>query len=183
MSAVRDIVVMVDATYFRKTVHEVLGHGVDPDYSGILSWVGRANIAEARCYDAMPYQDPREPASEITLRRAAEFADIAKSGFTLRQGVCTLRGGLYEQHEIDTLMVADLVTFAFRGTKKFIVIAGNQDIAPGIDVAVDKGAMVDVLVDRHHRGTRLIDAATTVHRLQVRELELFVKPALMEVAA
>lgn len=197
----RDIVVMVDGTYFRKTVHEVLGHGVDPDYAALLKWLDHTGVAEARYYDSMPYQDPAEPASEITRRRAAEFADVAKSGFVIRQGVCVRKGppqyrmpkgysevlyggpAQYEQHEIDTLMVADLVAFAMSGTKHFIVITGNQDVAPGIEVAVDRGAKVDILADRHYSGVRLIETASTVHRLQVSELKRLVKPARMEVAA
>ncbi len=201
-----DTVLMVDATYFRKTVHEALGHHVDPDYSKVLSFAvgtqqehklpagiqtmmyGQSRLVEARYYDAMPYQDPRDPDSERTQRRAKEFADAADAGFVLRQGVCVKKLGsspfhIFEQHCVDTAMTADLVAFAYKGIRRVILVTGNQDIVPGVEVARDKGVEVMLCVDWDYRGQKLISLATQLYRFSYHTLRELVKPALVESAA
>ena len=103
-------------------------------------------------YNALPYKSSRPTPDEAQrLKRATRFHDFLRSlpKFEAREGWLAYRGQdasgrpIFQQKQVDMLLGLDIALLnAKRQISHMVVISGDSDLAPAIDVAREEGVVV-----------------------------------------
>ena len=88
------------------------------------------------------WYDAVHPSNEIPNPVASAMERVA--GVKVRKGSLTRRpNGEYQQKAVDTLIVRDMIVHAYRHVvSDMVLIAGDQDLTPGVDEAQEQGLTV-----------------------------------------
>lgn len=89
------------------------------------------------------WYDATDPTHRIPNPRAAAMSRVP--GVRLREGNTVMVNGITKQKGVDTRLVADMLSIAFRNqVTDFIVLSGDDDLSPGVEEAQDLGVTVQV---------------------------------------
>lgn len=88
------------------------------------------------------WYDAEHPLKKIPNLLAAEMQRV--DGVRVRLGTLIERSpGTYEQKAVDTLLVRDMITHAFKKTaQEMVLVSGDNDLVPGVEEAQEQGARV-----------------------------------------
>ncbi len=139
-------VVLLDGGYLAKLLKDEFG---EPRIDHLkLSENLSAGYERLRTYyyDCLPYQsDPPTPEERKMISDKTRFIRRLESlpRFDVRLGKLRLREGFFVQKGIDVLLAIDLVGLASkRQIQKAILLAGDADYVPAVEVAKDDGVIV-----------------------------------------
>lgn len=97
-------------------------------------------------YDCMPYQSnpPTTNERRLVSDKTRFFKKLESlPRFDVRLGRLRKRGGEFVQKGVDVLLAVDLVRLSSKGQiQKAILLAGDADYVPAIQVAKDEGVVV-----------------------------------------
>lgn len=102
------------------------------------------------------WYDAVDPSKRVETPWVAALRD--HPGVVLRLGRATLRpDGRLGQKRVDTLLVADVVEAVYGSSPPadIVVVSGDEDLAPAVDVAIGRGARVHLVTVVGDDGARL----------------------------
>ena len=134
-------------------------------------------------YHCMPFQSTT-PTAEEKARHASmdKFIYNLKKlpRFQFRQGKLQRIGAEYKQKRVDILMAVDLVRMSSnRQIEKAVLITGDSDLVPAIEVARDEGVVVVVYYSpnsRHDELLQVCDERFEITRNLIEKTRLAVPP-------
>jgi uncharacterized LabA/DUF88 family protein len=146
------IAIFIDGGYLDVTNREECG-AVKIDYAKFATKLaGNIEILRTYYYNCLPYQQT-SPTKEDLLRlsQAQKFHSVLKSlpRFEVREGLLVYRGNdnkgrpIYVQKGIDIQIGVDLVLLsAKQQISHAILIAGDSDLIPALEIAKNEGVLV-----------------------------------------
>jgi len=123
------------------------------DFSALVTRIaGNRELLRAYYYDCLPYQSPTNPSEEererFSRRQRFHHALTKIPRFQVRLGKLEYRGMIdgrpqFEQKRVDILLGVDLVQLAAKHQiTDAMVVAGDSDFLPAIEVAKQEGVVV-----------------------------------------
>lgn len=168
------VAIFIDGGYFDATVRNECG-GLRINYGRLAQKLaGSTEILRTYYYNCLPYQRPAPTAEEMArFAQAQKFHTALRAlpRFEVREGMLVYRGDdqrgkpIYVQKGVDIQFGVDLVLLsAKQQISHAVLIAGDSDFIPAIEVAKNEG----VLIHLYHGATphwKLIQAADERTRL------------------
>jgi uncharacterized LabA/DUF88 family protein len=164
----------IDGGYLRKryadAMRRVFGDDGEIDVGAVRSWLWNrfgSSVIPRRAfyYDCLhDVQLDSETEQQFRARvdkQKAEFQRIQSlSGFHVRLGRLTGRGGNVRQKGVDVLLAVEMLDNAFRKNMDEIwLLAGDADFVPLIEAVTRLGTWVNVFYDAHAASRELYSAA------------------------
>ena len=146
--------VFMDGAYLDQVVSES-SLRIRIDYSKLVSYLTTSlDLFRSYYYHCPPYQGNR-PTDDEKRRYAAarQFHNMLESlpRFTVRLGRLEYRGNrddgspIFQQKRVDILLGVDLTLLAAKGQiQRAILLAGDSDFIPAVEVAKNEGVLVSL---------------------------------------
>src|SRR6266446_3474076 len=161
--------IMIDGGYLDKILaNEYSGTRVDYGKLGD-ALAGKMERLRSYYYHCMPYQSV--PPSEDEKKKFAAMDSFIYNlrklpRFQFRQGKMQRIGNEYRQKRVDILMAVDLVRISStRQVDMAIIITGDSDLVPAVEVARDSGVVVSLYYSDKARHDELLQACDERHQL------------------
>lgn len=162
------VAIFIDGAYLDATLRNECG-GVRIDYAKLAKKLaGSTEILRTYYYNSLPYQRPHPTPDESTrFAQAQKFhgALNALPRFEVREGMLVYRGDdihgkpIYVQKGVDIRFGVDLVLLSTKQQiSHAVLIAGDSDFIPAINVAKNEGVLIHLYHGRQPH-QKLVEAA------------------------
>ncbi len=167
--------VFIDGGYLQKVLKDEF-NSPRIDFTKLAKHLAGGEMLRTYYYNCPPYQSDPPTQKERELKRNADrFYNRLRDleDFELRLGKLAYRGeaknggALFVQKQIDIMLAIDIVMLATKGSiKRAIVLTGDSDLLPAIQVAKDEGVKVVLVHGTSHAAHHeLIQASDRTIRL------------------
>jgi uncharacterized LabA/DUF88 family protein len=161
--------IFIDGAYLDKILDTEFGR-VRADFSSLSREIAPSEILRTYYYHCPPYVSPHNPTQEELQRADAKgrfFTALSRlPRFQLRLGKLMYRGedpdgnSIFHQKLVDVKLSVDMVQMAAtRQVSNVVLVAGDGDFVPAVEVAKSHGIIVGLWHGPIRNGT-----AGTVHR-------------------
>ena len=169
----------LDYHIFVEFIHEICRKGSGAGMQSSAFGPSDLRLLRTYVYDCPAFVS-ENPSIEEKQRQAARDAFFAKlkrlPRFELRLGRLAARpskdGTYFEQKMVDTLLSIDLTRMAVsKQIDRAIIVAGDSDFVPAIQVAKDAGAVVHLIYFSSSIHHHLLDVCDELHLLKIDDLK------------
>jgi len=150
-------VVLIDGNYLYKSASEAFGSNIKPKYPdcafNIFHHYRHQNELQSLHLLRVRYHDSGacDENSDFS-RKKQKFLDSLKSNkrFDVILGRCRKLGSEYTQKGVDVNIAIDIIRYSLY-VDTLILISGDSDLIPAIELAKDRGSEIVVYISPHHK--------------------------------
>lgn len=154
------VAIFIDGAYFSKVLKESFSFA-QIDFSKLSTFLANGDpILRTYYYNCMPYKSPTPSSGEIAkYNNMQRFVTSLEKldRYAVRLGKLENRGRkadgapIFQQKRVDILLGCDLVLLAAKQRiGKAILITGDSDFIPAIEVAKNEGVEIELVYDSAH---------------------------------
>ena len=144
--------ILIDGAYLEHLIRETLGPSARVDHGKLLELLSEGRKSRVFYYDCAPWA-PRKPGRKHLRRlaRARKFYEGLREipGLVVRLGHVESRrcGCCKKEHELaqkqtDVMLAIDLVQLSECGASRIVLLAGDSDFVPAVELARANGSEV-----------------------------------------
>jgi uncharacterized LabA/DUF88 family protein len=152
--------IFIDGAYLDKVLQEEFNFP-KVDFAKLSEWLSQGlPIFRTYYYHCLPYQsDPPTPEEKMRFSKKQSFLNaLGKlSRYEVRLGKLEYRGtkkdgtSIFTQKRVDILMGVDIVSLALkRAINNIVILTGDSDFLPAIEVAKGEGAIFTLCYGAAH---------------------------------
>lgn len=168
------VAIFIDGGYLTKVLKESFG-ACDIDFAKLSSFLaGENHILRTYYYNCMPYKSAQPSSGESTrYEKMQRFMNALEQldHYEVRLGKLEFRGRttegkpIFTQKRVDILLGCDLVLLSAKGKiGKAIIITGDSDFIPAIEIAKNEGVEIELVYDDNHRPHQNLTTIADIRR-------------------